>query len=360
MKRVGSIPPSTLAVAAVVLLALVVRLGAIAVDDGYSPQHDSLDYDRHARSIAERGSYPEAIRVVAPDGGPTAFRPPGYPVFLATVYEATGNSATAGRIANALLGALAVLLTYHVARELLSRRVALVAAAFAAFYPPLVSLSLELYSEPLFLVLMLGSVLAALRFRPDPRLGMAALAGLLTGGTMLARPNGVILIPFIAWALWRPPGRSGRSLAAPAIAVLIAALALTPWIARNEIVLDRFVPLSTGAGFNLAGVYNDEARDDERFEAAWRLPIRIETYDDIYAVPDQREIDLDDRLRERGLDYAQEHPGYVAEVVFWSALRSLNLADAGTASASGLVSERGIGTEITRAEPAGFFIAAAL
>ena len=60
--------------AAIVLVALVVRVAAVAVDSGYAPINDSGDYDRHARSMAASFSYPPPIPAIAPSGGPSAFR----------------------------------------------------------------------------------------------------------------------------------------------------------------------------------------------------------------------------------------------------------------------------------------------
>jgi 4-amino-4-deoxy-L-arabinose transferase-like glycosyltransferase len=352
--------PHWTAVAALVLLALVVRAGAVVFDTDYTPQNDSGDYDRHARSIAADFAYPPPIPTVAPSGGPSAFRAPGYPLVLGGVYALTGDSVEAGRYLNAVLGAVGVLLLYLVAARIFSRRVGLVAAGLMAVYPPLAFQSLELYSEPLFICLMLGAVLAALSFRDDPRLRWAILCGVLVGLAALTRQNGVLLIPILALALWLPPRRRGASLAAPAIAVLTAVLLIAPWTVRNYVVFNEFVPLTTGGGFNLGGVYNEEAQNDPRFNALWRLPIRTAENQDLYAIPGLREVELDSELRDRALDYLSEHPAYVSEVVFWQALRTLNLAEAGTATSVGIFESRGIGTEITPVEPPAFFLVALL
>jgi 4-amino-4-deoxy-L-arabinose transferase-like glycosyltransferase len=340
-----------------VALALALRVGAVLADDGYVPLNDSADYDRHARSIASDFSYPAPVVTIAPSGGPSAFRPPGYPLALGGAYAVSGDSVDAGRLLNAALGAVAVLLLFLVARRLFSDRVALVAAGIAAVYPPLVMLSLELYSEPLFIDLMLGAVLTALRFRDDPRLRWALATGALAGMATLTRPNGVVLVLILGvWALWLPPRRRVAALAAPVAAVLAAILVIAPWTIRNQIVFNEFVPLTTGTGFNLAGVYNEDAREDERFNALWRLPIRTDAHRDLYEIFGLREVELDRELRERGREHALDHPGYVAEVTFWSALRTLNLADAGTATPEGIYADRGIGVEISVAEPIAFYV----
>jgi 4-amino-4-deoxy-L-arabinose transferase-like glycosyltransferase len=349
-----------LPVAALVALALVVRVVAVAIDTPYTPLNDSADYDRHARTIAADLTYPPPIPAISPSGGPTAFRGPGYPLLLGGVYALTGDSVQAGRYVNAALGALAVLLLYLIALRVFSRRVGLVAAGLMAIYPPLAFLSLELYSEPLFIDLMLSAALAALVFGKDPRLRWALLAGALVGLAALTRQNGALLIPILAWAMWLPPRRRAAALRAPVVAVIAAVLMIAPWTLRNYIVFNDFVPLSTGAGFNLAGVFNEDAKSDPRFHALWRLPIRTESDKDLYLIPGLREVDLDRELRHRAVDFAGDHPFYVGEVLLWTTLRTLNLASAGAATAEGINSDRGIGVEITPAEPPAFFLIAVL
>src|ERR671932_1381386 len=96
------------AVGLVLVAALSLRLGYVALTPDYRIVHDARDYDRHARSIAAGDGF---ARLGPGPSRVTAFRPPGYPVFLAGVYALTGHETkadddrvVAGRIANALVG----------------------------------------------------------------------------------------------------------------------------------------------------------------------------------------------------------------------------------------------------------------
>ena len=101
-------------------------------------------------------------------------------------------------------------------------------------------LSLELYSEPLFIVLMLGTVLAALTYRDEPRIRWALLAGGLAGLATLTRQNGVLLLLVLLWALWLPPRRRWSAATAPlatetySIRPLLSIRALNPLTGRGE------------------------------------------------------------------------------------------------------------------------------
>src|SRR5581483_9582357 len=135
--------------------------------------------------------------VLSPSGGPTAFRPPLYPLFLGAVYKVTGDSIVAARLVQAVLGAASVALVWFIARTLFGRRTAYVAAALAAVYPPLVLATVALMSESIFIPLMLVAVLAALYARDGGphATRWAVVAGAAAGLGMLARPNSVAMLP---------------------------------------------------------------------------------------------------------------------------------------------------------------------
>src|SRR4051794_25163504 len=79
----------TLVGGAIVLVALAVRLGAIAATPHIVLASDPADYARHASSISAGHGYPSSAVVRA--GGATAIRPPAYPYLLAGVYKVSGG-----------------------------------------------------------------------------------------------------------------------------------------------------------------------------------------------------------------------------------------------------------------------------
>jgi 4-amino-4-deoxy-L-arabinose transferase-like glycosyltransferase len=340
--RTGLLASSRAALWAVLVVALVVRIAVVGVAaPDYRPLFDAADYDRHAESIAAGHGYPDSALL---GHGPTAFRPPVYPYFLGAVYAVTGQRWTAGLLAAAVLGTLVVLLIYLVAERLWGRRVALVSAALAAVFPPLVTLGAALLSEPLFLVIELGLVLAVLAFRRSADWRFAAAAGLLAGLGALTRANGVLLvIPAIVGVWTARPLLGRRALVAPAAVLLAAALAIAPWTVRNAFVFDRFVPVSTQAGFGLSGTYNDISRGDERYPARWRHPRTTAEYGSLFRRPGLDEAELDAKLRRGALDYVADDPPYVAESLWWNTLRMFDLARRHPADVSGLRRERGLG-----------------
>jgi len=315
--------------------ALALRLGYVALTPDYAIVHDARDYDAHARSIAAGDGF---ARLGPGPSRVTAFRPPGYPIFLAGVYTLTGHEArddearvTAGRIANALVGTAIVALIGVLTAQLLGQRVALVAMALAAVYLPLILVGGSLMSEPLFAALLLATLCAVVAHRRSShRLPWAALAGVLGGLAILTRANGMILLAPLAFAVWDArPRWSARALAAPALLVAIAVLTVAPWTVRNAEVLGAFVPVSTQLGTSLAGTYNDVSREDRRNPASWRSLRRVPQYQYLTAPGPWRRIgeaELDRKLRAVGVRYAEDHPTYVAAVALRNTQRALDLA----------------------------------
>jgi 4-amino-4-deoxy-L-arabinose transferase-like glycosyltransferase len=310
-------PPASAALPAILALALLLRIGVIVATPDFFPIYDAGDYDRHARSIADGDGYPGALGT---PGGPTALRPPLYPLALAAVYE-LGGGWTAGRLLGALLGVVTVLLVFLISRRLWGARVALVAATTAAVFPPLVVLNASLINEQLFVALVLAVLLAVLRYRDDRRLRWAALAGVLCGLAALTRSNGPFLVLATLLGVWTVRPRAPRPALMASIAVIAFSIAaVTPWVVRNTIVFDRFVGINTQGGYALAGTYN---RESSRIGNPGRYlpPHRLRIFRDLYQRNDLDEAELGSRLTGRALDYISDNPGYVVETIAWSTLR---------------------------------------
>jgi 4-amino-4-deoxy-L-arabinose transferase-like glycosyltransferase len=300
---------------------------------GYVPRTDAADYDRIAVSLAEHGHFPTTL--LAAPGGPTAYRPPLFPALLAVLDRVvgTGSAGTrweAGRLLEAVLGAVVVALICVVGARVWDRRVGLVAGALASVFPPLVLVGSALMSEPLFIALMLGAVLAALEHRDSPhRARWAVVTGALAGLTALTRSNGILLLIPLWFLLWfRRPRLTRASLTAPAVAVLAALVMLVPWTVRNALVLHAFIPISTESGYVVDGTYNRYVARETTYPALWTPPV-AEIDQERAVNPHIDEQQLSSRLDRQALHYATAHPGFIAKVVRFSVIRTLGLTGSG-------------------------------
>jgi 4-amino-4-deoxy-L-arabinose transferase-like glycosyltransferase len=304
------------------LVALAVRLVAVAATPDIRLPSDPRDYDRHARSIAAGHGYPPSQ--VAPAGGPSAIRPPAFPFLVGGTYALTGDSLTAARIVQALLGTLIVALTALIALRIWGWPVAAVAAALGAVFPPLIVDGMTLLTEPLFVVFELSALATVLRWRDTGRLPWLVAAGGLTGLSLLTRPNGALLLIPLALAArrggsWRVPS----AYAAPALALACAALVVLPWTVRNAVELDAFVPVSTQDGFTLIGTYNSTSR---AHDGAWIVgAANREAARVVARNRGAGEAELNAELRAEARRFARDHPAYPLEVAAHNTRRLFNL-----------------------------------
>lgn len=187
--------------------------------------------------------------------GPTAFRPPGQPVFLGLVYAWFGPSPQAAMAIQCLLLATLPFAAVRVTR-LVSRHplVSVGAAGLAAFHPGLSYAALSLYPAVLTAVLLTwGIVFAAEGLIADRQrqvLVGAALLGLAAAFTPYFAPMPLVVA---ALSLVRR-----RAFATAALSVALGLLPLGAWGARNAVTLGTFT-LSTTSGLNLVLGANDEA-----------------------------------------------------------------------------------------------------
>ncbi|HEX2233568.1 MAG TPA: glycosyltransferase family 39 protein [Thermoleophilaceae bacterium] len=335
----------SLVVGGILLVALLLRLAVVVESRPYELFGDAHNYGLHAQWIAEELEYPPSID--GPDGGPTAFRPPLYPLFLAPFYALFGDDgAEVARFSQAFLGVVVAALVGLIASMLWGRRVGLIALTGASLFPPFMYTGAAILSETLFLAVMLAAVAATVQARRSPRrVRWAAAAGVFCGLAALTRSNGAILAVPLAVALVSTAG-GGRRAALISVSALLAAAVLTvaPWTIRNAIAFDAFVPVSTQGGHTLAGAYNETVR---RSGDLWQVPWHLPDFAHLYWRPRFRETalraarapglaprawrtdvpepELDRRLRAAATEHMSEHPGYVLEKVVGNAARLIQL-----------------------------------
>jgi 4-amino-4-deoxy-L-arabinose transferase-like glycosyltransferase len=302
------------------VVALAVRVGYVLATPGYTMRHDDQAYDRLARGIARTGAYPDVF------GHATAYRPPGFPYLLGAVYAVSGGGharVVAGRMVQAVLGAVIVVLLGALARRLFDRRAAICTMALAAVYVPLVAAGTSLLAEPLTIALELGALLAVLAWRSHGRLRWVVAAGMMGGALALTRSNASVVVIALAVGVWPARRRLGPVALKPVgILLVTAAAVVAPWTVRNAVVLHSFIPVSDEAGGTLAGTYNSVSADDSAAPAFWHLLSQVPQYDSqTRALATGPEAPFQSKLAHLALQYVQRHPLYPLKVAFYNTLR---------------------------------------
>ena len=188
---------------------------------------------------------------------PTAWMAPAYPYLIAGVFEVFGIATRASAAVLELLQTAFSLATcvvlYHVSRRLFAdERPALAAAAILALYPPAIHFSVQkIWDTALFTLVIAGVALLLLDLRARPGAGRAAAIGALFGLGALLEPTMLALLPVGVLWLGARFGSGRRALRLGALAALVAALLIAPWLVRNAVVFDRFVFLKSNFGHEL-------------------------------------------------------------------------------------------------------------
>jgi 4-amino-4-deoxy-L-arabinose transferase-like glycosyltransferase len=181
-----------------------------------------------------------------------AYWPPGYSLFL-TPFIALLPAAVAVPLSQIALFAVAAPGVHQLARRLGSDRAAKVAVFLFALWPNLVTSCATPEKEMLVTACLVWAVSSLL----TARRGFIVTAGFLFGCAALVQPSTQLLIPVALVFLLVRHGK--RSFGFLALLILGAALAITPWTARNYVVLGGFKLISTNGGENLYRANNSLA-----------------------------------------------------------------------------------------------------
>ncbi|HEX6237192.1 MAG TPA: glycosyltransferase family 39 protein [Acidimicrobiales bacterium] len=254
-----ALPPldrrTRLALAAIVAVAAVLRvLWGLSAEEPRELR-DPVLYMVLADNLADGNGYSYGD---GPSQGPTAYYPPGYPLFLGglvSLADALPGSPTTFDIAiaaNVVLSTILVLLIFSLGRRLAGAPVGLTAAAVAAVWPNLVFHSGVVLTETLFLVVLTTMFLVALATPAVARrpgwLRVAAV-GVLLGITVLIRPVSLVIAPLLL-VLWWDAGLV-PSLRRVGLALASMVLVVAPWSVLSTLRMESPVLLSLNLGDNL-------------------------------------------------------------------------------------------------------------
>lgn len=296
-----------IALGVIALLGLVVR-AYVVVDPVEHPGDDSRAYYALSKALYEEQSF----------GGPefedSSDWSPGAPFLYAAAFYATGGAREGtARIVEALLGVATILVVFALGWRLGGRDYGRWAGLFAAFavavYPPFLHTTGIVMSEPPAMLTLPAAILAFLWASDRQRSVNASVPGMrgqmpivlwpwlvpgaLFGLTAMFRPEylfvGAAFVLLAGVRVWEERGwRLGFAGAGALLLALI--LPILPWTARNLVVLEKIVPISTGGGKALyVGTYLPADGDYQRVKA-----ILVKRYEGRDLDPGSPELDAVD------------------------------------------------------------------
>jgi 4-amino-4-deoxy-L-arabinose transferase-like glycosyltransferase len=204
-------------------------------------------YDITGVKIDDRSLFPVKER--------QAFRPPGYPVFLALAGGGSrGVSRGIALFGQALLFGVGTWLLALTVRRWWGDGVGLLAAGLYALDPYSKHYVTLILSDCLAGTLVLATAYLVTRAWQSPRTGWWAAAGLAAGALTLVRAVFVLAVPLVVLAAVLRPGRLRAAGAALAAALVL----LLPWLGWTWSASGAPVLATYGEGFNLLAAAHGE------------------------------------------------------------------------------------------------------
>lgn len=231
-----------------VVVAFGLRLAWVVFATG--PVSSELSDPAQYLDYAERFS---ALGTPQLFGEPTAFLPPGYPLFLAPLSFLARHSGWisvnfAASLANVVLATATVVFTALLAERWIGPSARNPAAWIMAFAAGQIYYTSVVMSETLFTALTTGLLLAATVLLWDQRDRAArwlVAYGVVLGFALLVRTPGVILLLAPALVLRASTGRWNGALRASGLVLAGVLVLVVPWTIRNAVQIGVAVPIST-------------------------------------------------------------------------------------------------------------------
>ena len=243
------------------LLALTARIAFVLTQQNGFYFPDSLGYFDAGLELLRTGDF-----------GANYGRAPAYSVFLAGVYLCFGESVLAIRISESVLGAAIALLLAVLGKRIAGKMVGVLAGTIWAIYPLGIFICGLVYPTNITAFLLACAACCILPVQNEQLSAKRVFAGgAFLGLAALAIPVALLTIVFVAgWVLYWGHKAAIRSTAFLALGAIVF---LAPWMARNYLVHQEFLPVEPGVLRHLPTVGNLERNGPEtRIEAILRRP----------------------------------------------------------------------------------------
>lgn len=285
---------------ALFVVALVIRVFVVVVQDKLGLFDISFEGGDGPLYVSLAHHVLDGSGFAGPEGAPTAFVTPGYPLFLAGLFIFSDSILFIG-LAQSVLGGLTVVFLALTAQRISSRTTGILTGGIAAVYPHSLLWTTQVMTETLY-VFSLALVLyliARLINDEDPGGWLALLTGTVAGFTALVRPP-FLGLAILAVLISLACGRRWRRRAVFGVLGLIAIFG--PWVLRNAIDMDAIVITSTESGYVLWQGNSPHATGGTRGY------VDLQDFEPLQFPEETDEVERDRIYMRRALEWMREHP----------------------------------------------------
>lgn len=243
-------------------------------------------YHSFAQEIAAGRGY------VFPGGEATAYWPVGPSALYGAFYALLGVHGWVVTLVNLILSSTLVVGIYQLGLLYFNRTIASIAALLFAFWPVWIAFTTVPNSELPFVTLMVWAFVAH-GTRKMPHWARTVLSTALLVAAAFMRPT---ILPLIALLplLDQPFRKPAQTVLHVVLALVVAAILLTPWAERNRTVFGEPVLIATNFGPNLW--MGNNPRSDGAYMPMPETNTRNEVVRDTY-------------YKDLALDFIRENPG---------------------------------------------------
>lgn len=236
----------------ILISSFCIRIGYIIAFNelNRAPQNDEIEYYLLASHLCKGKGF------VVVNGQPYAFRPPGYPFYLATLCFIFGPSIPVYKILNVILDTISCLLVSLFVKRITTITASILSGLIFSFHPVLIYFSGLIYPETL-LIMLISLLIFIFTFNLNNKYWLnAVMAGIIIGYMVHIRPNWVFWAPgIILWFLTRsiPKNKKIKNIIA---FLFVINLSMMPWMIRNYLNFGEIIFISTIGGVTFWGGNN--------------------------------------------------------------------------------------------------------
>ena len=219
---------------------------------------DAIYYDQLAQNLADGLGY-------SINGKPNTHYPPGIPFLLFFVYKIFGANYALARIFFSILGAATCVILYSIGKNLVSKEIGIISATLLALYPMHFYYSMHFLPEVPIGFFICLAILCLLSFQEEQKVHMGILSGVFIGFSILITPRLILYFPIYVCmtVIHFLKTREIKKLVSITFILGISiGFSLFPWLIRNYIITDRFVPVATHGGVAFLAANNEIIMND--------------------------------------------------------------------------------------------------